>query len=41
MGPALQLEEEPIKDMVHCAEDSKNNFYHGKNVFVFNSGHRN
>ena len=32
MGPALQLEEEPIKDMAQRSEDARKNFYHGKNV---------
>ena len=32
MGPALNLEEEPIKDMSHPAKDNIRNFDHGKNV---------
>ena len=31
VGPALQLEEEPIKDIVQRAEDDRKNFYRGKN----------
>ena len=32
VGPALQLEEEPIKDMAQCAEYDRKNFDQGKNV---------
>ena len=32
MGPDLQLEEEPIKDMEQRAEYARNNFDRGKNV---------
>ena len=32
VGPALQLEEEPIKDIVQLAEDDRKNFDRGKNV---------
>ena len=31
MGPALQLEEEPIKDIAQHAEDARKNFDYGKN----------
>ena len=32
VGPAMQLEGEPIKDMAQRAEDARKNFDHGKNV---------
>ena len=33
MGPALQLEEEPIKDMAQRTEDGRNNFDHRNNAY--------
>ena len=32
VGPALQLEEEPIKDIVQRDEDDRKNFDRGNNV---------
>ena len=32
MGTELQLEEEPIKYMAQRVDNTRNNFYHGKNV---------
>ena len=33
MVTALQIEEEPLKDMAQRAANNRNNFDHGKNVY--------